>query len=138
MAFGLLLPDTWGRALFGPTWDDAEALVIPMGLMLVAATLFSGALLGLRALGDARRSFSCRMKTAPCHVAFSLIGAALGGAVGYALGLALAEANAAVVWWTAFIRTLREMERDKERRESDDGAEADDVPALVGAVERAS
>jgi O-antigen/teichoic acid export membrane protein len=140
MTVGLLLPDAWGRGLFGPTWNDAEDLVIPMGLMLIAATLFSGALLGLRALGDARRSFSCRMKTFPCHVAFSLIGAWLGGAVGYALGLALAEANAAVIWWTAFIRTLRDMEREKARpaHERPVPAEVEQVPALIGVAERAS
>jgi O-antigen/teichoic acid export membrane protein len=113
MTVGLLLPDSAGHALFGPTWDDAETLVIPMGVMLIAATLFSGALLGLRALGDARRSFNCRLRTAPCHFTFSLAGAAIDGARGFVLGLALAESTAAVIWWRAFVQALREIERQQ-------------------------
>jgi hypothetical protein len=131
----VLLPDDVGRGLFGPTWDDAEQLMLPMGLMLVCATLFSGALLGLRALGDARRSFRSRLKTAPCHVALSLGGAALWGAEGFALGLALAEANAAVIWWYAFVKALREIEGDMDGDDAPDG-ELDDmpVPALASVV----
>jgi O-antigen/teichoic acid export membrane protein len=123
----ILLPDGIGRSLFGPTWDDAEPLMLPMGLMLICATLFSGALLGLRALGDAKRSFRSRLKTAPCHVVLSLGGAALWGAEGFALGLALAEANAAVIWWHAFIKALREIERDMDSEDLPDG-ELDDLP----------
>jgi hypothetical protein len=130
----LLIPDDLGRSLFGPTWDDAEPLMLPMGLMLICATLFSGALLGLRALGDAKRSFRARLKTAPCHFAFSLGGGAIDGARGFALGLALAEATAAVIWWLSFIGALREIERDADSEDAPDG-ELDDlaVPTLAGA-----
>jgi hypothetical protein len=97
-----------------------------MGVMMIAATLFSGALLGLRALGDARRSFRCRLRTAPCHFTFSLVGGALGGARGFALGLALAESTAAVIWWRAFLQALREIESGGAAGVSDTG----EVPAI--------
>jgi hypothetical protein len=145
-AVGLLLPDSAGRGLLGPTWDDAEALVLPMGVMLIAATLFSGALFGLRALGDARRSFLCRLRTAPGHLVLPLAGGAYDGARGFALGLALAEAIAAVVWWRAFVQALHEIEPAPaaEAGESDPGATGElpavedegdlHVPSLVGDV----
>jgi hypothetical protein len=130
MVVGLLLPDSAGHALFGPTWDDAETLVVPMGVMMIAATLFSGALLGLRALGDARRSFRCRLRTAPCHFAFSLVGGALDGARGFALGLALAETTAAIIWWRAFLQALREIEDQGTDGTLGGASDTGEVPAI--------
>jgi O-antigen/teichoic acid export membrane protein len=133
-AVGLVLPDGIGHGLFGPTWDDAEPLMLPMGLMLIAATLFSGSLFGLRALGDARRSFRCRLFTAPTHVVFPLAGGAIDGARGFALGLALAEATAAVIWWRAYVQALREIEARPADGDTPDGEQ--DPQAADGALHR--
>ena len=102
LAAALLVPDSWGRLLFNDTWPRAERLLLPMGLTMIAGGALSGGLLGIRALGDARRSLRARLWTTPVMLGAPLLGAVLDDAGGFVLGMAVAHAVAAVVWWSLF------------------------------------
>jgi hypothetical protein len=103
MVTWLLLPSSIGARLFGDTWDKAEQLLVPMGLVMIAGSALSGALLGIRALGDPRRSLHARLASAPFQAVCPLVGAVLGDATGFLLGLAVGNAISALIWWTTFL-----------------------------------
>jgi hypothetical protein len=98
---GLVLPDGLGRQLFGATWPDAKELMVPMGLAMVAGGIGTGAFLGLRSLGDARRSLAARLYGTPWQVVCPLAGAVLGGALGFAIGFAIGRGIFTLLWWRA-------------------------------------
>ena len=103
MAWGLtlmlLIPDTIGRHALGEVWDAASALILPVTLAVMSASLSTGATAGLRALGLARRSVRAQLFGSAAYVTLGVAGAAIGGAVGSAWGVALATFLAACVWW---------------------------------------
>jgi hypothetical protein len=107
----LMLPDGLGTKLFGDTWSEAETLLLPMGLTMIAGGALSGGLLGLRALGDAPRSLRARLYSTAPQIVFPLVGAVLDDALGFVLGLALSKAVAAVIWWVMFRQSLHAEER---------------------------
>jgi hypothetical protein len=111
MLVGLVLPDSIGRQLFGDTWDDASELMVPMGLAMILGGVSSGGLLGLRSLGDARRSLRARFQSTAWQVVCPLTGAFAGAAGGFAFGFVLARAVAAAIWWKAFGQALRDAAR---------------------------
>lgn len=106
---GVLVPDAWGRELLGATWPEAEKLMVPMGLAMVAGGVASGAFLGLRSLGDARRSLTARLYGTPWQVVCPLVGAAVGGVTGFAVGFAAGRAVYALIWWRSFERGLDDV-----------------------------
>jgi O-antigen/teichoic acid export membrane protein len=99
----LVLPDTAGRELFGDSWADGSALVLPMGLAMIAGSAATGAYAGVRSLGDARASLRARLVSLPGEFLLPLGGAVLGGALGYTLGFLAARVVTSVVWWRAFV-----------------------------------
>jgi hypothetical protein len=104
MVTSLLVPSSIGMRLFGDTWDKAEQLLVPMGVVMIAGSALSGALLGIRALSDPGRSLRARLASAPFQAVCPLVGAVLGDATGFVLGLAAGNAVSAVIWWTSFLR----------------------------------
>jgi hypothetical protein len=126
---GFALPDAWGRQLFGATWNEAGDLLVPMGLAVIAGTILSGALVGVRSLADAERSLRARLISAPCLAACQVVGAVWAGALGFVLGMAVGQSISAVVWWSAFRRSLAERERETDDRGNGPG------PGTVAAVE---
>ncbi len=129
MAVGLLLPDSVGEVIFGSTWANAQDLMLPMGLAVVAGSSATGAFAGLRSLGDARASLRARLYSLPTEAVLSVIGVVAGGAVGYAFGYATASVLIAVTWWSFF---LAAVQRHRARLASgategagDDGGPAD-------------
>lgn len=96
------LPTAWGVKLFSDTWAETDSLLVPMGLVTIAGGALSGGLLGLRALGDARRSLRARLWSTPLLAGLPLAGAVLADATGFVLGWALGNAVAAGIWWTLF------------------------------------
>ncbi len=118
MATGLLLPDRIGNAMFGRTWHNAQELMLPMGLAVVAGSASTGAFAGLRSLGDARASLRARLCSLPTEAVLSLIGLVVGGAVGYAFGYATATVLIAMTWWSFFLAAVR---RHRVRLASDAG-----------------
>ncbi|HET6663983.1 MAG TPA: hypothetical protein VFG94_06980, partial [Acidimicrobiales bacterium] len=106
MGLAWLMPDAWGRALFGDTWAEASDLLVLMGLASVAGSAATGGFAGVRALGAARESLRARLHTLGPQFVFPLAGAAVAAAAGYAVGFGLAHLVSAVIWWAAFGRAL--------------------------------
>jgi hypothetical protein len=103
---GLALPDAWGTALFGRTWADAQDLILPMGLAMVAGSAATGGFAGVRSLGAARESLRARLQTVPPSLVLPLGGAVVGAGQGYAAGFGLGNVAAVAIWWAAFHRAL--------------------------------
>lgn len=112
MCVGLAAPSSLGERLFGDTWAQADTLLLPMGLTMIAGGALSGGLLGLRALGDAQRSLRARLLSTPLQLALPLVGAALDDARGFVLGLALSNAVSALIWWHYLLQATRELAAD--------------------------
>jgi hypothetical protein len=106
MLVALLVPDVWGRALFGDTWAEASELLVLMGLASVAGSAATGGFAGVRALGAARESLRARLRTLGPQCVLPLAGAAVAAAGGYAVGFGLAHLVSAVIWWAAFSGAL--------------------------------
>jgi O-antigen/teichoic acid export membrane protein len=106
MAVGLLLPDSWGTALFGATWPDAQELMLPMCVAMVVGGLATGGYAGIRSLGAVKESLRARLQAAVPQFVFPVAGVALAAGWGYAAGFAVAQAAMATVWWLAFRRAL--------------------------------
>ena len=98
----MLLPGSWGAALVGRGWLTASALVLPMFLVQVFNGAKTGAAVGLRGMGAAKRSMWTRISTSSLVVLFSVAGAAVAGLPGAAWGLVLAAALSAVLWYLQF------------------------------------
>jgi O-antigen/teichoic acid export membrane protein len=107
MVVGLALPDEWGARLFGETWAEAEDVMLPIGLSVVAGSLATGAFGGLRSLAAARLSLRARLWSLPPQAVGALGGAAAAAAVGYSVGLAIGKAVMAAIWWVFFASALR-------------------------------
>lgn len=108
LALLLLVPDHVGEYLLGSVWASASALIVPATLSVVAASFFTGAAAGLRALGAARRSLRSQLLASALYVTGGLLGAWAGGALGSAWGVAAANVLGALVWWIQLGRGLRE------------------------------
>jgi hypothetical protein len=106
MGIVLLVPDDWGRALFGDTWSEASDLLLLMGLAAVAGSAITGGFAGVRSLGAADESLRARLRTVGPQCVLPLAGAILAAAGGYAVGFGLGNVASAVVWWMAFARAL--------------------------------
>ncbi len=105
----LLLPSSFGQAVFGSVWTGARPVVFPLALGFAALGVIMGAAVGLRALADAKRSFRARMTVSPVIMTSVLIGALTRGAVGGAWGLAVGQSIAAVVFWIYFFNGTRDL-----------------------------
>jgi hypothetical protein len=82
------LPDAVGRSVLGASWEPARLVLLPIGMALTGLVVGSGAVVGLRALGAARRILRATALTSAATVAATSIGAFLGDAGGAAWGMA--------------------------------------------------
>jgi hypothetical protein len=126
LVVGLVLPDSWGSRLFGDTWAEAEDVMLPIGLSVVAGSLATGAFGGLRSLAAARLSLKARLWSLPPQVVAALVGSATAAAVGYSVGLAIGKAVMAAIWWVVFLTALRRRVAPPEE------ATAEAYPVQVG------
>ncbi|MGH3521185.1 MAG: hypothetical protein ACRDQ7_28170 [Haloechinothrix sp.] len=112
LAWGLtllfLLTDNVGEFVLGPVWLSASALILPVTVEVLGASVSTGAAAGLRALGAARRSLRSQLLVSAAYVTGGLVGAALAGAHGSAWGVAAATLFGAMVWWAQLRTGLRE------------------------------
>jgi O-antigen/teichoic acid export membrane protein len=106
----LLLPDSLGVRLLGPSWEPASALLVPVTLVVALTGFWVGAWTGLRALGAAKRSLRAQGIGSAAYLAGALGGGAVAGAAGAAWGTAIATAIATVIWWWQFRLGLRDHE----------------------------
>jgi hypothetical protein len=131
-----LLPAAVGRVLLDDTWQPARGVVFFLALALAASSANTGAMTGLRALGDSRRMFRTRLVAAPMILIGVTVGASVAGAPGAALGNAASTCLTDVVWWRSFRASFKERTGTRlPRRGSDRTPQrlqiADGEPALL-------
>ena len=95
MAFG----DIVGPLLLGETWQNAQPVVVPLGIAAIATGLWVGATVTLRAMQEARRSLRARLANCVLTVGAGTVGLVLAGAPGGAWGIAIASLLSVPVWW---------------------------------------
>jgi O-antigen/teichoic acid export membrane protein len=103
-----LIPEGIGSAAFGDSWLPGRSVLLPMALWLALTAAYSGFKTGLRALGDARRSLSSRLLSAPPLVIGGILGAWLGGATGAAYGRAAGASVGVYVWSRAYRQAVKD------------------------------
>ncbi len=104
VALMLLLPLGLGDLLLGTVWLRAYPLVPGVVVSAVAACLTVGAMSGLRAMGQARRSLRAQLIGSSLYLLAGSVGAILWAAPGAVWGAAVAGVAAAVVWWVELSR----------------------------------
>jgi hypothetical protein len=109
------LPASIGEAVLGDSWDAAHSVLLWVTLSWSALGLATGALVGLRVLAAARRSFRARLVIAPSVLVVAVVGVELGDLRGAAAGLALASCGSAVVWTLQLRAALRDVEEGEGR-----------------------
>lgn len=98
-----LVPSSFGQALFGASWSDAQRLILPVGVSVAAGGITTAAYIGIRAYADARGSLRTITRVSITNVLAGTLGAALGGSMGAALALAVSVPFTAILW----VRQLR-------------------------------
>jgi O-antigen/teichoic acid export membrane protein len=115
----VFLPDSVGVALLGASWTNAQAVLLPTLLGIVAIGFGFGASTLMVARGFAKETFWTSALLAPGFLVFGLLGLQMWGAPGAALGLALAQVVVApVVWWRILVLMRRERDGDRRVREA--------------------
>ena len=104
----ILLPRGMGEWLLGPIWKSAYPLLIPTTLMTAGLGLNAGMVIGLRALGAARRSFRLAVIVAILNIILPILGAITGGVSGYLFGAAATSWCIMPVYWLQLRAALRD------------------------------
>lgn len=110
---GLLLwrlPDAYGRALLGETWELARHAMLPYALLLVARAAASGPYAGLKIVEAVSVNLRIRVGIGVLTIATGTIGGHLGGLTYAALGMAIPSLLAVPVWWQHLLIKLRPLE----------------------------
>lgn len=103
------LPDALGRLVLGQTWEPAQPLLLPTGLLIVEMGLITGprsGLLGLRKVGSA---MVIDLGQAATLLTATVIGALVDGAVGVAWAVAIGQLWVTAAWWVTFNRHLAHL-----------------------------
>ena len=74
----LLMPDSFGDALFGDSWAGAAVVLLPMGLAALASCQANGPAGVLYAMGRAQWTFRINLVKGPFTLVVLLLGAACG------------------------------------------------------------
>jgi len=94
------LPRGLGHLMLGDLWRPTYPLVVPATLIVMGGCATTGALLGLHALGAARRSLRATIFTCVLVAACAISGAVTGGTLGTMRYAAAATwAGALLSWW---------------------------------------
>lgn len=102
------LPHGLGHLMLGNLWRPTYPLVPAATLSILAGCVTTGALLGLHALANARRSLRAVIFTSLLVVAGALVGAETAGTLGTMRYVAVANWVGALVTWWQFRLALRE------------------------------
>ena len=102
------LPRGLGHLMLGSIWRPAYPLVLPAALSIMSMCASTGALMGLHALGAARRSMRTVILTSVFVVACALAGAATGGTLGSMRFAAAASWLGTLGYWWQFRQALHE------------------------------
>jgi O-antigen/teichoic acid export membrane protein len=102
----LALPHGLGHLMLGRLWRPTYPLVLPATLSVMASCATTGALVGLHALGAARRSLRSVVPASVLVVVGAIVGAETGGALGSMRYVAAASWLATILTWWQFRRAL--------------------------------
>jgi O-antigen/teichoic acid export membrane protein len=102
------LPRGLGHLTLGSLWAPTYPLVLPATLSFMCICATNGALLGLHALGAARRSLRSMIPAAVLVLALAVVGAAVGGALGSMRFVAVACFLTTLYTWWQFRLALRD------------------------------
>ena len=102
------LPRGLGHLMLGSIWRPTYPLVLPATLTIMSGCASTGALLGLHALGAARRSLRAVILTSVLVVACALVGAVTGGTLGTMRYAAAASWLGTLVSWWQLRQALHE------------------------------
>ncbi|MCD5311107.1 MATE family efflux transporter [Kineosporia babensis] len=103
----LVLPASIGAELLGPSWANARAVMLPMGVIVISVGFVLGASLGLKALRQVNRMLQVTFVQAPLMLGLGALGGWLGSAPGAAWGMAIAQMVGLVACWAIFVRADR-------------------------------
>ncbi|WP_369140773.1 hypothetical protein [Modestobacter versicolor] len=107
----LLLPDAWGEALLGDSWDGVRAVLFASLIGQVANLISVGPSCVVHAMGKSVSTFRIHLALSIMLVGFGLGGLFLGGAVGAAWGFTIAYWAVVPFWFLTLHRLGREAER---------------------------
>jgi O-antigen/teichoic acid export membrane protein len=94
------LPRGLGHLMLGSLWRPSYPLVLPTTIGLMSSCAITGALLGLHALGAARRSLRIVIVVSVLVLASAVLGAVTGGTLGTVRYAAAASwVGALLFWW---------------------------------------
>jgi len=114
LAWGVVLlvamPRGLGHLVLGSIWRPTYPLVLPATITVVSSCATSGALLGLHALGAARRSLRAVIIASVFVLTFALVGAETGGTLGTMRWVAAISWLGTVVAWWYFRQALHESD----------------------------
>jgi O-antigen/teichoic acid export membrane protein len=102
------LPRGLGHLMLGSLWRPTYPLVLPATLAVMSRGATTGAILGLHALGAARRSLRAVILASPLVVAAALVGAMTGSTLGTMRYVAVAWWLATLVSWWQLRQALHE------------------------------
>ncbi len=100
----LVLPDAVGTRILGDSWQGAQQVMLPSGLVMICGALVLGASNSLIALSRSDLMLWLTLVQAPLMLVLGLIGAWQWGYVGAAYGFAISQAVGLVVCWCLFLR----------------------------------
>ena len=103
----LTMPDEIGRSILGDSWTGARFTGAAFSLYMVGAGTQTGALIGLRALEQARKTLPLTIVTGTFVLACGVAGTAIAGAQGATLAVGVAMCAASAGWWVAYLRIAR-------------------------------
>jgi len=105
------LPRGLGHLMLGSLWRPTYPLVLPAGLAITSMCANTGAMLGLHALGSARRSMRVTILIAVLVVAAALAGAVTAGITGTMYYAAAAMWLGTLMSWWQLRKALLESDR---------------------------
>lgn len=100
----IVMPANVGIKIVGETWLLAAAVAPWITLERVATGCTLGAVVGLRVLGDSRRTVETRFVSSLLAIFLGSFGAMTLGAVGAAAGIAVASTVNGCLWWRGFLK----------------------------------
>jgi O-antigen/teichoic acid export membrane protein len=112
LAWGIVLlialPRGLGHLMLGGLWRPTYPLVLPATLALMAGCIITGALIGLHAIGAARRSLRAVLLLSAMTLASALVGAATEGTLGSMRFAAGASWVGTLLFWWQLRQALHE------------------------------
>ena len=98
------VPESLGRAAFGPAWDASTGAIGPYALAVACTGLMTAPSCAMRARGYARQALRVALTQSPIVLVAPVVGAFLDGGTGAVWGIALSALVSATLWWITMLR----------------------------------